>query len=299
MTTFTIRVPASSANIGPGFDSAGIAIQRFLTLDVTPSSEWKFIHNSKLLPPIRHYKDHFIYKVAKQVAESYHKELLPAHVQVDSEIPLARGLGSSASAIIAGIELANQLLDLQLSTDDKLMHATKIEGHPDNVAAALLGGFVIAVQLEDQTEVDYIKLPQLDLNVVVYIPNVELKTTDARKVLPKRYPAPVATSASAISNIMLTSLLTGNYELSGKMMEEDRFHEPYRAKLIPNYESIRKNARQLGAYGTIISGAGPTMISFVPKEKGNVISKQMQETLTDYKVLHLSLDENGLYVSHK
>src|SRR5699024_2960443 len=120
---------------------------------------------------------------AKRVAKSYNKELVPAHIEVASDIPLARGLGSSASAIIAGIELANQLLDLELSTEDKLMHATNIEGHPDNVAAALLGGFILAVQLEENAEVDYIKLPELDLDVVMYIPNVELKTSDARKVL--------------------------------------------------------------------------------------------------------------------
>lgn len=298
MSTFTIRVPASSANIGPGFDSAGIAIQCFLTLNVTPSSEWKFDHQSNLLPPIRHYRDHFIYKVAKQISEYYNKTLPPVHVQVQSEIPLARGLGSSASAIIAGIELANQLLDLQLSVDDKLMHATNIEGHPDNVAAALLGGFVLAVQLENKEKVDYIKLPALDINVIVYIPNVELKTSDSRKVLPKRYPAHVATRASAIANIMLTSLLTGNYKLSGKMMEEDYFHEPHRAKLVPNYNKIRKEARKSGAYGTIISGAGPTMISFVPKDKSESITKQMKTILEDYDVLNLSLDETGLYVSH-
>src|SRR5690625_6583963 len=119
-----------------------------------------------------------------------------------SEIPLARGLGSSASAIVAGIELVNQLCHLQLSEKGKLDLAVKIEGHPDNVAAALLGGFVISVNMNDQTS--YKKLPVLDMDVVVYIPEFELKTEDSRKVLPKQFQMKDAATASGISNLMVS-----------------------------------------------------------------------------------------------
>lgn len=289
---FTITVPASSANIGPGFDSAGVAVSRYLVLEVERANAWRFTHTTSIIPEVRHYKDHYIYKVAKQVADWHDCTLPTCHVKMTSEIPLARGLGSSASAIVAAIELTNQLCNLQLTEAEKLDYAVKIEGHPDNVAAALLGGFVVSVKMGE--EATYKKLPAIDTDLVVYIPNFELKTEDARKVLPKEYDLKDAATASGVSNLMISALLTGDYELAGKMMESDLFHESYRAKLIPNYYDIRSNARKLGAYGTVISGAGPTMISFVPNGKGESVAKEMQAKLPDYEIVALHLDESGL-----
>ncbi len=209
-------------------------------------------------------------------------------------IPLARGLGSSASAIVASIELVNQLCGLNLTEEEKLDFAVKIEGHPDNVAAALLGGFVISVKMGEETK--YKKLPKLDMDLVVYIPSFELKTDESRKVLPKQFKMKDAATASAISNLMVSSLLTGDYKLAGKMMESDLFHETYRAKLIPNYYEIRSHARELGAYGTVISGAGPTMISFVPQGEGEKIAEKMRTIFPDYDIEKLEIDEEGLRV---
>src|SRR5690625_1829573 len=177
MTMLTITVPASSANIGPGFDSVGVALNRYLTLQVSQSSAWEFAHQSPYLPKEIDYQEHLIYQVAKHVATEYGKTLPPCKVIVQSDIPLARGLGSSASAVVAGIELANQLLNLDLVADQKLVLSTKIEGHPDNVAPALLGGFIISVQTENT--VDYVRIDELPLDLVLYIPDVELKTEDA------------------------------------------------------------------------------------------------------------------------
>src|SRR5690606_27792016 len=224
-----IIVPASSANVGPGFDSAGIALTRYLTIKVKKAEEWKFIHETPLVPEVNHYKNHYIYKIATKVAEWNSCTLPPCHVTMHTEIPLARGLGSSASAIVASIELVNQLCGLNLTEEEKLDFAVKIEGHPDNVAAALLGGFVISVKMGEETK--YKKLPKLDMDLVVYIPSFELKTDESRKVLPKQFKMKDAATASAISNLMVSSLLTGDYKLAGKMMESDLFHETYRAKL--------------------------------------------------------------------
>jgi len=295
MKPFMIKVPASSANIGPGFDSVGIAIERYLTLTVTPGDEWTFDHQSPLLPVVDHYKDHFIYKIAKNIAEEHGKEMASARIAVDTEIPLARGMGSSASAIVAAIELANRLADLNLSDEQKLRHAVKIEGHPDNVAPALFGGFVTAVQIEQ--DLDYLILPEIDVDLVVYIPSFELKTEDARRVLPDAYPRPVATSASAISSLMIAAFMKGNYELAGKMMERDLFHETYRARLIPRYDEIKREAKAYNAYATVISGAGPTTISFVPSGKGEELARKMQSLLPDYEVVALRIDTEGMKVS--
>src|SRR5690625_4361633 len=122
----TITVPASSANIGPGFDSVGVAVNRYLKLNVRKSNKWEFIHITSEIHNLNNYKDHFIYRVANQVAQWNETTLLPCAVEVDSNIPLARGLGSSASAIVAGIELTNQICNLELSIEEKFNYAVKI-----------------------------------------------------------------------------------------------------------------------------------------------------------------------------
>jgi len=295
MSMFTITVPASSANIGPGFDSAGLAVERYLTLTVERQDQWEFEHLSHFLPVETDYEEHFIYQVAKKIAEKHGQVLPPCKVVVDSDIPLARGLGSSASAVVAGIELANQLCELKLSSTEKLAYATEIEGHPDNVAPALFGGLVVSVKSVGG-EIDFVQIPNVDLDIILYIPNVELKTEEARNVLPNQFTRDEATSASGVSNVMIASLLMKDYERAGKMMEQDLFHEPYRAKLIPNYEMIKQQAKKFGAYGTVISGAGPTMISFAPKGEGQSITSHMSKILENYDVASLQIDYNGLQV---
>ena len=205
MNCLTITVPASSANIGPGFDSAGMALNRYLTLHVAPNEEWIFEHRSLHLPQAPPAEDHFIFNIAGQLAREYHAALPPCKVVVESDIPLARGMGSSASAVVAGIELANQLCGLALSQSEKLQWATKFEGHPDNVAAALLGGFVITATFDGRVE--YFQTANIDVDIVLFIPDFELKTEAARKVLPDQFSRNSAASASGIGNMMVAGLL--------------------------------------------------------------------------------------------
>lgn len=295
MKLFTITIPASTANIGPGFDSVGMAIKRYLTLHVFKQDQWEIKHYSPSLPEETHFESHFIYQVAADVAKKYQRKLPSCKIIVESDIPLARGLGSSASAVVAGIELANQLCDLSLNDQEKLNLATLIEGHPDNVAPSILGGLIITATSQNE-DVNYLKSAELNLDIVLYIPDVELKTDDARKVIPAVFSSDYAASASGISNVMIASLLAKDYKLAGKMMEEDQFHEPFRAKLIPHYDMIKSEAKRLGVYGTVISGAGPSMISFVPKGQGQEIARQMQILLPDYEVAALQIDYAGIQV---
>lgn len=292
MNSFRIQVPASSANLGPGFDSVGLAVNLYLTLEVTKQDKWEFI--SPVTADDAPYEEHFIYKVAKQTADKYDAALPPCRVEETSSIPLARGLGSSAAAIIAGIEIANQLGKLNLAPDEKLRIATAIEGHPDNVAPALFGGLIISTFVDG--DIDWLKINQLDIEFVVFIPQVELKTSDARDVLPEEYSNTEAALASGISNLAFAALVNGDYALAGQMMEKDRFHEPYRKKLIPNYNRIREEAKKLGAYGTVISGAGPTMIALVPSGAGQDLRQHMERMLPSYRLEFLKVDEDGLKV---
>lgn len=296
---FQIRVPASSANLGPGFDSVGLALERFLILHVQKSDSWQFSHHSALLSACPPYEEHLIYQTALKIAESYGVEMTPHHVAVTSEIPFARGLGSSASAVLAGIELANQICQLQLGKEQILRAATAVEGHPDNVAAALFGGMVVAAQDigTNPAEIDYVRVPGLkEVQAVLYIPEFELKTASARSVLPKEVSSTEAVNASAVSNMMIASMLTGDYKQAGRWMEKDRFHEPYRAGLLPDYDKIKQNAKQLGAYATVISGAGPSMLSLAPIAKAERIAKKMAEALPTYEVTTTPFNYRGMEV---
>ncbi|MCJ7840784.1 homoserine kinase [Lederbergia sp. NSJ-179] len=292
---FMITVPASSANVGPGFDSVGIALNKYLTLTVEKSNEWLFEHQSTYLPPILDPHDHLIYQSALETADTYHTTLPASKVIVESDIPLARGLGSSASAIVAGIELANQLCDLSLSDQEKLVIATKLEGHPDNVAASMFGGLVIASQLPNGS-IEWFQKIDKQLEFVVSIPEFELKTDEARLVLPNQWTRNQAAAASSIANIVFAALVSGNYQLAGKMMEQDLFHEPYRAELIPYYKQIRLEAKSAGAYATVISGAGPTTISLVDTGKGETVSSLLKNKFPDYTVECLTMTSEGVQV---
>lgn len=295
MKPFVIRVPASSANLGPAFDSAGLALGLYLTLDVKESDEWEFLHMSPLLPPVDNTGEHFIFQAARQTAEAYSAELPACKVIMSSEIPLARGLGSSASAAVAGIELANRACSLSLSPQDKLMLATQIEGHPDNAAASLYGGLAITA-LHPDGGVDVFHTTEVQADIVAFIPEFELKTEQARQVLPDRYLRKRAAAASAVSNVMIAALLAGDYELAGRMMEKDLFHEPYRIRLLPGFAEIRAAARELGAYGTAISGAGPALLSLVPAGEGSRLAQALCMQFPHCKPKVLKLDKTGIQV---
>jgi len=292
--TFRITTPGSTANLGPGFDSVGMAVNRYLILDVTPNNEWVFIARSQELAGLPNGKENLMYKVALSVANDYGFELPPYKVEVTSDIPLSRGLGSSAAAIVAGIELANQILELNLTNDEKLRRASKIEGHLDNVAASLYGGLIIGSHREDGTDMVHAGFP--DIDIVVYIPTYELETKKARSVLPEQMDFKEAVLASGISNVLVAALLTSNWELAGKMMAKDLFHQPYRGELVPELAMVCSMADELGAYGVALSGAGPTIICFAPKGKGASIQKKLQESFPEADIETLKVDQAGISV---
>lgn len=291
---FRITTPGSTANLGPGFDSVGMAVNRYLTLDVIPNDTWHFIARSADLAGVPEGKENLIYQVAESVAKDYQVELPPCKVEVTSDIPLSRGLGSSAAAIVAGIELANQLLDLHLSSEEKLRRASNLEGHLDNVAASLYGGLIVGSHREDGTDMVHGGFPDIDM--VVYIPAYELKTEKARSVLPEQMEYKQAVLASGISNVLVAALLTSNWSLAGEMMAKDLFHEPYRRELVPELAMVNSLADELGAYGVALSGAGPTIICFAPSGKGESIQLKLKDNFPDARIEVLKVDQTGLCV---
>lgn len=293
--SWQIKVPGSTANLGPGFDSIGLGLSLYLTLYVTCQDEWEFIHKGDNVPADTTVEDHLIYKITKQVAEQFGKQLPSCRIEMHSELPLARGLGSSAAAIVAAIELANILCDLQLTTADKLNIASQIEGHPDNATASILGGLTISA-MDDNGIVDTIHVNDVDVSLVVFIPDIELKTADSRGVLPTQFDRPYAVRASANGNMLAAAFMAKDYVRIGRYMEADLFHEPFRAVLIPAYAEIHLAAKAAGAYGTALSGAGPTLISLVPNDIAKKFVETMEKQFPTHKIVLTTADTNGSQV---
>ncbi len=290
-----ITVPGSTANLGPGFDSIGLSLNLYLDLTVSITDKWEIIHLSDHLPQDIVIEEHLIYTIAKETAERFNKELPPCRIEMRSELPYARGLGSSAAAIVAAIELANLVCDLHLTTQDKLNISSQIEGHPDNASASVLGGLTIS-QMDEQGVVDTIHIQDLDASFVVFIPNVELKTSEARKVLPEQFDRGYAVRASANANMLAASLMQKDYVRIGRYMESDLFHEPFRSRLIPNFEEIHSAAKEAGAFGTALSGAGPTVLSIIPNAIGEQFVLTMKKQFPSHEILLTKPDHRGIFV---
>ena len=284
-----ITVPATSANVGPGFDSVGIAVSKYLTIDVLEAQEnWWIEHD--LGEEIPSNEENLLLQTALQVAS----DLPPHRLKMTSEVPLARGLGSSSSVIVAGIELANQLGKLSLSDEDKLEIATKIEGHPDNVAPAIFGNLVVASYVDQQT--NHLVLPFPECALVAFVPNYELKTSDSRNVLPSEWTYKEAVAASAIANVAIAALAKGDLRVAGKAIEADRFHERYRQQLVVEFPHVKEVAHQHDAYATYLSGAGPTIMTLLPVEHAEAFAKDLESKGLNGQVFSLKIDTTGVKV---
>ncbi len=284
-----IIVPATSANVGPGFDSVGIAVSKYLTIDVLEAQEnWWIEHD--LGEEIPNDKENLLLQTALQVVA----DLPPHRLKMTSEVPLARGLGSSSSVIVAGIELANQLGKLALSDEDKLEIATKIEGHPDNVAPAIFGNLVVASYVDQQTNHLVLSFPECAL--VAFVPNYELKTSDSRNVLPSEWTYKEAVAASSIANVAIAALAKGDLRVAGKAIEADRFHERYRQQLVAEFPQVKEVAHQHDAYATYLSGAGPTIMTLLPVEHAKSFAKDLESKGLNGQVFSLKIDTTGVKV---
>ena len=286
-----ITVPATSANVGPGFDSVGIAVSKYLRIDVLEAQEnWWIEHD--LGEEIPSDEENLLLQTALKVAT----DLPPHRLKMTSEVPLARGLGSSSSVIVAGIELANQLGKLSLSDEDKLEIATKIEGHPDNVAPAIFGNLVVASYVDQQTNHLVLSFPECAL--VAFVPNYELKTSDSRNVLPSEWTYKEAVAASSIANVAIAALAKGDLRVAGKAIEADRFHERYRQQLVAEFPQVKEVAHQHDAYATYLSGAGPTIMTLLPVEHAEAFAKDLKSKGLNGQVFSLNIDTTGVKVEN-
>lgn len=275
MKQINLSIPATSANLGLGFDSIGVAVTKFLKIRAYENHEFKveFLNPElDILPPG---EDNLVISTAKSIARKYNKEMPPVRVEMDSEIPLAHGLGSSSSAIVAGIEVAAYFCDLDLSDHDKIMLGCDIEGHPDNIGPCITGG--VFVGYYNQGELYYHVLDDIDFSLVVSVPNYMINTNEARRALPASYDRQTAVTQNAINNVMLFSLFNKEYVDMGRLMMKDQFHEIYRRPLIKEFDDIKETALKNGAYATVISGAGPSVMTLCSKENIPHILKNLEK----------------------
>ena len=272
-STVTVEVPASSANLGAGFDCLGLALaitNRIevevrawsrgnieLTVDGEGRNELTEDRDNRFVRGL---------EAALRAARGELPEGLGWRIAMRNQIPLARGLGSSAAATVGGILAGNALAGEALSTSEQLRLATEIEGHPDNAAAALLGGFVGSAGGPDGVEAIRFEAPR-DLRAVLFIPDLRLSTDGMRAALPSSVPLADAVANLGAVAVGVAGLATGRYELLSRLTV-DRLHEPYRAAFFPQLPRLVGAARGAGALGACLSGAGSTILAFVDSMAG-------------------------------
>ena len=292
-----IKVPGTSANIGPGFDTLGLALNIFNEITVEKKNSgievlWD-IPNPNI--PL---EDNLVYVALVHTLKKYKKEDLGCTVRMTKvDIPISRGLGSSAAAIVCGIYAAHYLMDYSLSTKDIVNIATELEGHPDNVAPAILGNMILSVMTGDSVLYSKIDFPE-EIKFNVLIPNFKLSTEKARSVLPGSYSTADCVSNASRLALMLNFLKEKRYN-DLRVCLEDKIHQPYRFELINNSLDIFKKSKELGALGEFISGAGPTLITWVDKNEESY-KKELQkylDTLDDkWEIKDLTINTTGTII---
>ena len=275
MIRWSATAPASTSNLGPGFDCLGLALRLGLTVTATRIPEGFRIerrgegsdlaldpNRDALLAAYRH-----LFRVAR-------KPVPTVALSIRSTIPVARGLGSSAAAIVAGLTLANHWLKGRFSQDEILDEAIRIEGHPDNVSAAVLGGLTLSFP-RSRGGVTALSLPPpRGVRVTLVVPELRVSTEKARALLPRTVPLQDAAANTARALALLYALQNRRPDLLADALH-DVYHVPFRSRLIPSYARVAEAGRRAGAHGVTISGSGPTLLALHPPGKGRAVGAAM------------------------
>ena len=293
-SSFSVVVPASTANLGPGFDSIGLALELYMTVEVSSAEVWKVTYKDEGFEELTTGEDNLIVKTIKKVAKRNEQVAPSLQLVVWSDIPLGKGLGSSAAAIAAGIEIANHLLELRLSSKEKVLLGSEYEGHADNVSAALLGGATISYF--DGVEIDVLHMAEPKMGAVILVPPEALLTEASRGLLPKELAHSEATRSSAAGSVLSAAIALDDWETAGRMIEKDVFHEPYRKHLFPDFDAIRTTCGELGAFGMTISGAGPSLFVAVKQGLEKDIAEKLENKFAYYKCIPVRPSVNGAVV---
>ena len=273
-----VQVPASSANLGPGFDALGLALALYNEIEAHESDRVTVTIEGEGADQLARNERNVVVRAVRAAYEAAGRPLRGCAIACVNRIPLARGLGSSAAAWVGGLVAGNALLGSPLDHDTLLALAAGAEGHPDNVAAALLGGLTVAYAGPDGARALSLPVPT-GLSWVVLVPEVSMPTAEARAILPQSVPR-----ADAVFNVqrvalLLASLQAGRADLLPAALE-DRLHEPYRLRLFPWMADVMNAARAAGALGCVLSGAGPSLLAVAQGDaEAAAVGRAMEQTL--------------------
>lgn len=303
----TIRVPATSANLGPGFDSLGLALDLWNETVITLAIEYTVQVNGEGRERLSHGKNNLIIQAAHKLADLVGKPLPPFHVDCINRIPLSSGLGSSAAAKLTGLLGANVLLGKPLRKDEILNVATEMEGHSDNVAPALLGGLVVSTVEDGKVVAHKINIGgnQKSLGtydwpfyVTVVLPDFHISTKQARRALPEQVAIRDAVHNISRAVLVAEAFRDGDLHLLSRGMT-DTLHQPYRLALIPGAEQAMDAARRAGAPAVALSGAGPSLIAFSSKRDpaiGEAMQRAFEEAGLQARIFPLRMSNHGAEV---
>ena len=280
----TARIPASTTNLGPGFDVLGLALQLYSTVTLEPSdTATEVVVSGVDADKIPNTPEHVAFQAVELVFKrSGTKRPNGFKLRIDNGIPAIRGLGGSGTAILGGLLTANILCGLPFSDAELLNFATEMEGHPDNVAASLYGGIVVSAQEDGHVHTIRLTCPP-ELSIVLAIPNFPLSTKQAREVLPKSVDFADAIYNTSRSTLLIASIATGQFEML-KVAMKDKLHQPYRTSLIPGFNDVAEAAIANGALSVALSGAGPTVAAYC-LEHAEQVAKQMQTAFNKHQII--------------
>ncbi|MBQ3969799.1 MAG: homoserine kinase [Clostridia bacterium] len=270
-----IQIPATSANLGSGFDCLGVALNMYNYVWMEEADEVDISSCDDVSVPTD--ETNLIFWSAERLYSECGKKIPGLKIIQKNNIPMTRGLGSSSACIAAGLVGANRFLGSPLSQHDLVNLACKIEGHPDNTTPALLGGLVTAAM--ENGRVYSVSVPVAEhIRFGVFIPPFELKTEVARKALPEEYSRENAVYNLSRSALMTAALFSGSLE-NLRVAVQDSLHQPFRKKFISGVETVFRMSYELGSYGTYISGAGPSIIA--------IIDDTLEDTFSKFAIAHL------------
>jgi homoserine kinase len=260
-----LRLPATSANLGPGFDSAAVALDFYLEIEATPAAEFSIAATGRNQERCARLEDNLILEIYKRLLAANGRPVVPLAIRMKNDLPLGMGCGSSAAGRLAAIALAVHFGELDWSSERILEEASALEGHPDNAAACWLGGFVVPACEGRQVHVARVVAPAA-WRAIVVLPSEPLATSKARAILPDHY-----SRADAVKNIQSVALLglafaQGRGDLL-RIAMQDRIHQPYRAPICPLLPILLPLAGQSGILGAALSGAGPSVFVVVQDEE--------------------------------
>ena len=290
-----VKVPATSANMGAGFDSLGIALGLYNYVYAEEAGNGL---NIEILDDSAQYlatdERNLVYRSMMAVFDKVSYKPKGIHLKLENNIMITRGLGSSSAGIVGGLLAANKLCGARLSKNELLNIATEIEPHPDNVAPAILGGMTVTARYKDRVFFDKNDIPS-DLRFAAFVPDFYLATKLSRSILPKNIAMTDAVFNLSRSALLVSSIMSGKYE-NLRAAVDDRLHQRYRKKLVPHIDSLFKKAYGAGALGVYLSGAGPTVVAIINRDNERFeekLQKYIDSDMSNWRLYMLEADNIG------